>query len=303
MAVSLLFSSISVVGANELVKEESQNYTIKSSDLSYIDLATSKQLGKSTITSDVSLNGNEINVEQKYTTILNDGEIETKIEKSKLILKDNSIIFNGNELKLGDELDNIGFEIPQSDLDKTKPLADKLNAGEISYEEYRESVLNMDLESLKDYNTNNISTFALPTDGGLNYVTYYYASARGGYFMKAAEMKKDLSINSIMLDIEAVKPNTWITKHNYTNSTTGGEVRTFMGYANELVVKRGFIIAEMVLLGSSLGVAVITAPTFIGLLSGGSAASASAIAIMATSTSAHSDIALAYDHLKNATNQ
>lgn len=193
-------------------------------------------------------------------------------------------------------------ELTKEDLDAIKPFADKFNAGELSADEYLQEVKDLDLDSIstseqevdtliKNTEVENNDMFNIMSSGGFSWVTYYYKSDRGGYWIKAKSMKGYFygGLNAFMLDPKAAT-GTFVHKHTYLSSAQGGLLSSFMSRADSIRSARTEVTIEVAALMGALGLAVITVPTIIGTIAGTGAAAGIAARAYSVSSGAHTHI-------------
>lgn len=245
---------------------------------------------------EVTVNTDIIN--EDFTT----GKIEKSENKSTMLFKGEILLEVDGEKAPAEEQEEIIAEISQEELDAMKPFADKFNAGEISADEYLEEVKNLNLPSVADSEQevdtiianpqqSNNEMFSVMSTGGLSWVTYYYKSSRGGYWIKAKSMKNHFNggLNAFMLDPKAAT-GTFVNKHTYLTSSQGGLLSSFMSRADSIRSARTELNIEVTALMGALGLAVITVPTIIGTIGTTGAAAAIAARMYSVSSGAHTHI-------------
>lgn len=224
-------------------------------------------------------------------------EVENKTQ-TMVFKKDQLISIDGKNVDVSDE--SFKITLSSSDQQKIRPIANQLKQGKLTYDEYVDKVGQLDLDLIND---NKIEIFELTApfqiaaSGGLSWITYYYSSSRGGYFLKAGKMKGFLSggLDAFMMDSSAVVSGSVITKHNYLQSDQGGLVSSFMSRADSISSARKSLLVDAAALAGALGVAVLTVTTIIGALTAAGAAGALAVRMYNTSDAAHGDIKRAYE--------
>ncbi|QUG43454.1 hypothetical protein KD050_09620 [Psychrobacillus sp. INOP01] len=92
-------------------------------------------------------------------------------------------------------------------------------------------------------------------------------------------------------------------KHNYLVSDQGGLVSSFINRADSIASARVEIAIEATALLAALGVAVLTVPTIVGAIGGGTAAAAVAARMYSLSTGGHNSIEKAYEINQSIRNQ
>ena len=235
---------------------------------------------------------------ENYST----GEVENNKTKSTMLFKGDVLIeVDGEKVPEASENEIIA-ELTKEDLDAIKPFADKFNAGELSADEYLQEVKDLNLDSIstseqevdtliKNTEVENNDMFNIMSSGGLSWVTYYYKSDRGGYWIKAKSMKGYFygGLNAFMLDPKAAT-GTFVHKHTYLSSAQGGLLSSFMSRADSIRSARTEVTIEVAALMGALGLAVITVPTIIGTIAGTGAAAGIAARAYSVSSGAHTHI-------------
>lgn len=253
----------------------------------------------------------KISEDEKLVTITSEIESTYKdstVENTPIETSTTKLLYKNNKLysingEVSSDFDSLDISLNQNDYKKIEPLAAQFNQGELSFDDYLSEVAKLELDIVKEHE-NQLQQLTNPTGfsilGGLSYVTYYSKSSKGGYNLQAAQMynKNQKGIAAIMLDYDAVKPNTMRYKHNYLNSHQGGLVSSFLIRADNVSSAR----TELLILGASLigslGVTVLTAATIAGAIVGTGTAAGIATRMMIVSNNGHNDIVKAYDLIK-----
>ncbi|WP_170005870.1 hypothetical protein [Bacillus fonticola] len=305
LILSLAYVSPSYANAaqNSGAIEDKFSYPIKS-------LETGEEIGVQTyeITSTIKeLHDSVKEITLKITTteeFFSTGEEKVKTDEKVLVFEDEKLIsINGETIKT--DSDQEVLSLSESDQEKIKPYAEKLRQGDLDYTEYVEQLKGLDLDIYQDNQPEDQPQFSIQSSGGLEWVTHYYSSYQGGYYLEAHEMEGYFTgtLHSFMLDSDAVVPDSGITKHNYLTSDQGGLVAQFMSRADSISSARTELSIEATALMGALGVGVLTIGTVIGALTAAGAAGAIAARMYSVSSSAHTDIERAYEIVQSIRNQ
>ncbi|MGG6431578.1 hypothetical protein ACPF7I_08030 [Anoxybacillus sp. D401a] len=226
------------------------------------------------------------------------GEVCEEYSTQTYTFKKNRLVrINNKNIELEDEFT---FILSEEDFKKIKPIAQKFRQGILTYDKYIEEIEKLSLDINKHSNQqlfHEQNSITSTSSGGLSWVTYYYKSSRGGYWLRAAKMKGywEGGLNAFMLDSSAVVSGTTISKHNYLQGSQGGLVSSFMTRADAISSARSTLLIEAAALMGALGVAVLTVSTIFGALTATGSAAVIAANMISVSNSAHADIQRAYE--------
>lgn len=287
--------------------EEVQNYSYPIYSMETGEEIGIKNFEVVTKTNYIKSNLKELKMNTKIsTTNYETGETEVENKTQTMIFKKDQLVSIDGE-KVNTSEGSSKLTLSAKDQAKIKPYANQLKQGKLTYEEYVDKIGQLDLDIVNDNEIEilELNAFTLASSGGLSWVTYYYSSSRGGYFLKAGKMKGFLSggLDAFMMDSSAVVSGSVITKHNYLQSDQGGLVSSFMSRADSVSSARKSLLVDAAALMGALGIAVLTVATIVGALTAAGAAGALAVRMYNTSDAAHGDIQVAYNLVTQIRNQ